>query len=112
MRAASATSDGSHRGVEGIHALDIERAQVLLDHLAQREGQRRFLVVVVADNQVDGIGRAGGDLRAKRLRSHNWQRFQAITTTTRRCRDATMKRAGRQHIREQSDFVPSSIESS
>ncbi len=43
--------DGRHRGVGGVQALDIEGAQVLLDHLAQRHGQRRLLVVVVTDDQ-------------------------------------------------------------
>ena len=61
--------DGRHRGIDGVQAFDIEGPQVLLDHLAQRDGKRGLLMVVVTDDQVDRIGRAGGKLRAKLLRS-------------------------------------------
>ena len=50
------------RPVAGVNALDVERAQPVLDQLLEVMRQRRLLDIVLAKQQVDGIGRAGLDL--------------------------------------------------
>ena len=50
------------RPVAGMNALDVERAQPVLDQLLEIMRQRRLLDIVLAEQQVDGSGRAGLDL--------------------------------------------------
>ncbi len=59
-------------------ALDVEGAQALLDEIRELGGKRRALDVVVADQEVNRIRGAAGDLRADgggRRRAQNASRI-------------------------------------
>ncbi len=60
-----------HLGLSPVHPFHVEGAQILLNHLGELRGDGGFLEIVGADQHVERIGLAGGELFAKNGRGEN-----------------------------------------
>ena len=54
----------ARRHLAGVNAFDVERPQSFLHELGELAGERRFLHLVLAHEEIQRIGRGGGDLLA------------------------------------------------